>query len=218
MTKKKIRVLLADDHPLFRDGVRVMLAEVPDIEVVGVAGSGAEAVQKAVELQPDVLLLDVSMPDIEGPEVVTACRKAGIDPQFVFLTMHKYSELLRKSISLGVKGYVLKDSGAEEVIEALRAVARGEDYLSPAVAGLLTSEVRVRGEFDSGTEGIGELTSAKRKVLRLVASDKTSKEIADELGLSVRTIENHRARICAKLGLPGAHSLVKFAFEYRDQL
>ena len=104
MTTKSIRVLLADDHPLFRDGVRMMLADFSDIDVVGVAESGAEAVRMAVKLQPDVLLLDVSMPDIEGPEVVTECRKAGLDPQFVFLTMHKYSELLRKSISLGVKG------------------------------------------------------------------------------------------------------------------
>ncbi len=215
---KAIRVLLADDHPLFRDGVRLTLGEAEGVEVVGVAGNGAEAVQAVIELQPDVVLLDVSMPDIEGPEVVEACRKAGADPQFVFLTMHKYSELLRKSISLGVKGYVLKDSGAGDVVEAVRTVARGEEYLSPAVAGLLMKEVRTKGEFESGTEGIGALTSAQRKVLKLVASDRTSKEIADELGLSVRTIENHRARICSKLGLSGAHSLVKFAFDHRDQL
>ena len=213
-----IRVLLADDHPLFRDGVRLMLSDAEGIEVIGVAGGGAEAVRMIVELKPDVALLDVNMPDIEGPEVVAACRKAGADPQFVFLTMHKYSELLRKSISLGVKGYVLKDSGADEVVDAVRTVARGEEYLSPAVAGMLMKEVRTKGEFDSGTEGIGALTSAQRKVLRLVASDRTSKEIADDLGLSVRTIENHRARICAKLGLSGAHSLVKFAFDHRDQL
>lgn len=195
-----------------------MLGDEPDIQVVGVADSGAEAVQMAINLQPDISLLDVSMPDIEGPEVVVACRKAGVRCDFIFLTMHKYSELLRTSIALDVKGYVLKDSSASEVLAAVRAVANGEDYLSAAVAGLLMKEVRIRGEFETGTEGIHSLTSAQRKVLRLVATDRTSKEIANELGLSVRTIENHRARICQKLGLSGAHSLVKFAFDHRSEL
>jgi DNA-binding NarL/FixJ family response regulator len=131
--------------------------------------------------------------------------------------MHKYSELLRKSIALGVRGYVLKDSGAGEVIDAVRSVAKGQDYLSPAVSGLLVKELRSCGGNGSAA-GIKSLTAVQRRVLRLVASDLISKEIAEELGLSVRTVENHRARICRKLCLSGAHSLVKFAFDHRDEL
>ena len=215
---KPIRVLLADDHPLFREGVRLMLSSDPDIEVVGQAASGREAVQLAAELAPDVLLLDVSMPDLEGPEVVEACISAGLVCNYMFLTMHRYSELLRKSIALGVKGYVLKDSSAQEVVAAVKSVAGGGEYLSPSVTALLTKEVRNQRQIEAAGGGIASLTSAQRKVLRLVASDLTSKEIADNLGLSLRTIENHRAHICRKLGLSGAHSLVKFAFDHRSEL
>lgn len=214
---KTIRILLADDHPLFRDGVRHMLGEQADLEVIGVAGSGEEAVTLAVERQPDLVLLDVSMPDIEGPEVVEQCREAGVQSEFIFLTMHRYGALLRKSMALGVRGYVLKDCGADEVIDAVRSVAKGQEYLSPAVSGLLVNEMRSCGGTGS-TAGIESLTAVQRRVLKLVASDLISKEIAEELGLSVRTVENHRARICRKLALSGAHSLVKFAFDHRDEL
>ncbi len=213
----QIRVLLADDHPLFRDGVRTMLGAAPEIDVVGQAGSGGEAIEMAKALEPDVFLLDVSMPDIEGPEVVEACKREGLNCAYLFLTMHKYPALLRKSISLGVSGYVLKDSGAEELVEAVRTVARGGTYLSPAVSTLLMKEMRAQGDPERRAHGIGDLTPIQRKVLRLVASDLTSKEIAEELGLSSRTVENHRARICKKLGLSGAHSLVKFAFDHQGE-
>jgi len=196
----------------------MMLNDDPEIEVVGQAGCGQEAIRLAGELRPEIMLCDVSMPDIEGPEVVETCMKLGLDCQYIFLTMHRYPELLRRSIALGVKGYVVKDSGAEEVVAAVKAVAKGNEYLSPSVAGFLMKEVRTRDEFEAGEGGIAALTAAQRKVLRLVATDRTSKEIAEELGLSVRTIENHRAQICRKLGLHGAHSLVKFAFDHRDKL
>jgi len=214
---KAIRIMLADDHPLFRDGVRHLLEEQSGLKIVGVAGSGEEAVTMAIDRQPDLILLDISMPDIEGPEVVELCRQGGVRSEFIFLTMHKYGELLRKAVSLGVRGYVLKDCGANEVIEAVKSVADGKDYLSPAVSGLLVKELRSCAGGGS-TAGIESLTAVQRRVLKLVASDRISKEIAGELGLSVRTVENHRARICRKLGLSGAHSLVKFAFDHRDQI
>lgn len=213
-----VRVLLADDHPLFREGVRMILSEDPEIEVVGQAGCGADAIRMALELRPDILLCDVSMPDIEGPEVVEACMKSGIECRYILLTMHRYPELLRRAVALGVMGYVVKDGGAEEVVAAVRAVAKGEEFFSPSVSGFLTKQARTRDDRNDGDSGIGSLTSAQRKVLRLVATDRTSKEIADELGLSVRTIENHRANICRKLGLHGTHSLVKFAFDHQNEL
>ena len=202
-----VRVLLADDHPLFREGVRMILSEDPEVEVVGQAGCGADAIRMALELRPDILLCDVSMPDIEGPEVVEACMKSGLECSYILLTMHRYPELLRRAVALGVKGYVVKDGGADEVVAAVRTVAKGEEYFSPSVAGFLEKQAQTRSDVQDGESGIGSLTSAQRKVLRLVATDRTSKEIADELGLSVRTIENHRANICRKLGLHGTHSL-----------
>jgi DNA-binding NarL/FixJ family response regulator len=213
-----IRVLLADDHPLFREGVRMMLSDDPDIEVVGQAGCGGDAIRMALELRPDILLCDVSMPDIEGPEVVEACMKSGLKCRYILLTMHRYPELLRRSVALGVQGYVVKDGGADEVVAAVRSVAKGEEFFSPSVAGFLQKQAGTKSHLQDDEGGIGSLTSAQRKVLRLVATDRTSKEIADELGLSVRTIENHRANICRKLGLHGTHSLVKFAFDHQNEL
>ena len=196
----------------------MILSEHPEIEVVGQAGCGADAIRMALELRPDILLCDVSMPDIEGPEVVEACMKSGLECRYILLTMHRYPELLRRAVALGVKGYVVKDGGAEEVVAAVRTVAKGDDYFSPSVAGFLEQQAKTQGAAGDDESGIGSLTAAQRKVLRLVATDLTSKEIADELGLSVRTIENHRANICRKLGLHGTHSLVKFAFDHQNEL
>lgn len=217
-TQGQIRVLLADDHPLFRDGVRITLGASPEIDVVGQAGSGEEAIKMAKSLEPDVFLLDVSMPDIEGPEVVEACQREGLSCAYLFLTMHKYPALLHKSISLGVRGYVLKDGGAEELVEAVRTVAGGGDYLSPAVGNLLVAEMRDQGRIESQGLSLGDLTPVQRRVVRLVAHDLTSREIGEEMGLSTRTVENHRARICKRLGLSGAHSLIRFAFAHRREL
>ena len=196
----------------------MMLSEDSEIEVVGQAGCGADAIRMALELRPDILLCDVSMPDIEGPEVVEACMKSRLETRYILLTMHRYPELLRRAVALGVKGYVVKDGGADEVAAAVRAVAKGEEFFSPSVAGFLEKQVQTQAGLEDDESGIGSLTAAQRKVLRLVATDRTSKEIADELGLSVRTIENHRANICRKLGLHGTHSLVKFAFDHQNEL
>ncbi|GAA5478922.1 response regulator protein VraR [Haloferula helveola] len=198
--------------------MRLMLETDPSIKVVGEASNGSEALTKAAELNPDVTVLDINMPDMDGVDVASEIRKRGISSAIMFVTMEKSSMALRQVLDLEVNGYVLKNSGAREMIEAVRTVAGGEKYFSPAVAQLLVTRVQAGRELAQEVDGLSELTPSERKVLQLVASDRTSKEIAADLGVSVRTIEGHRARITRKLGLAGAHSLVKFAFEHKDRL
>ena len=213
-----IRVLLADDHPVYRDGLRLMLESGEGIEVVAEASHGREAVKLAAQTKPDVALLDINMPDMSGTDVAKAIRDSKLGCAIMFVTMEKSNAILQQAIDIGVDGYLHKNSGAEEIIEAVQTVARGEKHYSPAIAELMMGMIQANRSMTQDTEGIGSLTPAERKVLRLVASDRTSKEIATELGVSVRTIDSHRSRITRKLGLSGAHSLVKFAFEHRDEL
>lgn len=214
----EIRILLADDHPIYREGLRKILGNEPSFEVVAEAGNGEEALRRIRELQPQVALLDVNMPGLDGLDVARACRGERLACALIFLTMHRDETLLQEAIATGVRGYVLKESVADEIIQAVRTVAGGGDYLSPSMAGLLMQRSRRSQALAETQQGIGSLAASEKRVLRLIASDRTSKEIAEELGLSVRTVENHRARICTKLGLHGAHSLVKFAFEHKAEL
>ena len=214
-----IRVLLADDHPVYRDGLRLMLETDEAIEVVATASNGREAAELAAKTKPDVVLLDINMPGTSGTEVAKAIRGSALECALMFVTMEKSNAILQQAIDIGVDGYLHKNSGAEEIIEAVRTVARGEKYYSPAIAELMMGMIKAnQSREEDQPDGVSSLTPAERKVLRLVASDRTSKEIAAELGVSVRTIDSHRARITRKLGLSGAHSLVKFAFEHRDSL
>ncbi|WP_193212847.1 response regulator transcription factor [Luteolibacter marinus] len=214
----KLRLILADDHPVYRQGLRMILESAGDLEIVAEAGDGEEAVALVRQHQPDVLLLDVSMPKLDGIGVARCCRDEKLGTRLVFLTMHQEEQLLQTALQFGVRGYVLKESIAAEIVEAVRAVARGDEYLSPPLAALLMKRARARFDFQRETPGLTALTGAERRILRLIASDRTSKEIANDLGLSVRTVENHRSRAAQKLGLSGAHSLVKFAFEHRDEI
>jgi len=215
--KKKIRVLLTDDHPVYRDGLRTMLESDGNIEIVAEASFGREALSMVVEHMPDLVLLDVQLPDMNGAEIAKKLREAGTTCKIMFLTMEQSAIIVRQAVELDVDGYLVKNSGAKEIIEAVRTVAGGEKYYSPAVAGMLMEQIQA-GRVFGATEGLESLTATERKVLQLVASDRTSKEIAEDMGVSVRTIEGHRLRMGRKLGLSGAHSLVKFAFEHRDTL
>jgi DNA-binding NarL/FixJ family response regulator len=213
-----IKVLLADDHPVYRDGLRQILAADKAFVLVHETNNGTDALAQARKLKPDVLLLDVDMPGGGGLEVARARQRESLPCEIVFLTMYAEEDMFREAMDLGAKGYVLKDSAAADIRQAIHTVAAGRHYISPSLSGFLVSRDARAQELRKKTPELETLTPAERRVLKLIASDKTSKEIADELGLSPRTVDNHRANICAKLSLSGSHSLLKFAFENRSKL
>ena len=204
--KDKIRVLLADDHAVVRQGFKMILAAQADMEIVGEAGNGREAVELAGRLQPDVVVMDVAMPELNGIEATR--RLAGNSPRtrVLALSMHKDSVYVREILRAGARGYLLKDSIAPDLLAAVRAVARGEGYISPAVSDAVLDDYRRHV-----TNPIDLLSSREREVLQMIAEGKTNKEIASVLNLSVYTVDAHRGRVMEKLNLHSVNELVRFA-------
>jgi two-component system, NarL family, response regulator NreC len=207
--KQKIRILLADDHAVVRQGFKMILAAQPDMEIVGEAGNGREAVEAAEKLQPDVAVMDVAMPELNGIEATR--RLAGSSPRtrVLALSMHKDSVYVREILRAGARGYLLKDAIASDLLAAVRAVAQGEGYLSPGVSDAVLNDYRRHV-----TDPIDLLTSREREVLQMIAEGKTNKEIAGVLNLSVYTVDAHRGRIMEKLNLHSVNELVRFAVRY----
>jgi DNA-binding NarL/FixJ family response regulator len=204
-----IRVLVADDHTLVRAGIRSLLAKLENVEVVGEAGDGQEALRLAEELGPDVVLLDVGMPGLNGLDVAARLATLDASMRVLILSMHTSEEYVLRALRAGCAGYLLKGSAVAELEIAVRAIARGETYLSPAVSKhVMDDYVRRTG---GAADPINALTPRQREVLQLVAEGHTSKEIAERLGLSFKTIEAHRAEIMERLGLRDVAGLVRFA-------
>jgi DNA-binding NarL/FixJ family response regulator len=214
----RIKVLIADDHPLFRQGLRQVVEADRRFELIGEAGDGNSALQMIITTKPDIAVLDVNMPGLSGLEVARGLQGKRLPTQIVILTMYKEEETFNRAVDLGVKGFVLKENAVQDILSSLVAVAAGEHYLSPSISGYL---VRRRGraeELAVEKPGLDDLTKAERRILKLIAEKKTSREIAAELFISPRTVEAHRANICTKLDLRGSHSLLQFALENRASL
>jgi two-component system response regulator NreC len=203
---KRIRILLADDHAVVRQGFKMILDAQPDMEIVGEAANGREAVELAEQLRPDVVVMDVAMPELNGIEATRRIASSVPHARVVALSMHKDSVYVREILRAGARGYLLKDSGAADLVAAIHAVASGESYLSPAVSNAVLDDYR-----RLATNPIDLLTSREREVLQLLAESKTNKEIAGVLNLSVYTVEAHRGRIMEKLNLHSIGELVLFA-------
>jgi len=216
--KAPISVVLADDHPVFRQGLRQVIETDPQLQVIGEAVDGQEAIAKISETNAQVAVLDVDMPNGNGFEVARALKQNQVPVEVVFLTMHKDERFLNAALDLGVKGYLLKDSAVTEIIAGIKAVAAGEDYVSPALTTYLLKRSRRAAQLVAEKPALDRLTPTERRVLALLGDYKTSKEIAAELFISIRTVERHRANICEKLDLRGAHALIKFATENRSEL
>ena len=214
----EIRILIADDHALIRKGLRLIIEGDTQYCVIGEAANGARALELICELKPQIAILDVNMPERNGLEVAMELHKRKVETAIIFLTMHKDRNFFNKAMDLGAKGYLLKDSALEEIVNALNAVVRGQPYISPELSGYLLRRMDRIGLLAKQTPGLNDLTTTERRVLKLVASYKTSKEIAEELHIHYRTVDNHRTNIANKLGLQGSHALLKFAVEHQDEL
>lgn len=215
---QKLRLLIVDDHPVFRRGLREIIGESKRFQIVGEAADGAVGLKLAGELRPDIIVLDVDMPHLNGLQMARTLRREQNPAQIVFLTMYSDEDLFNAALDIGVKGYVIKENAGGEVVSALLKVAAGETFFSPALNSIgRRREDRVKSLLLS-KPSLDSLTAAEKRVLKLIAEDHTSKEIADVLGISTKTVDNHRHNICKKLNIYGSHSLLKFAFEHKSYL
>jgi len=209
---ERIRVLLVDDHAMFREGVRSLLEGEPDMEVVGEVEDGRAAVETALTLAPDVVLMDITMPNLDGIEATRQIRARDAGIKVLILTMHDNEDVFFRSISAGASGYVLKRSGGVELMSAIRSTHEGNSYLSPLLAKALMSDYLQRG--DRGQDGPVQgrrLSAREQEILKLIAEGHSSREIAEMLDLSVKTVHNHRTRLMTKLDIHRNTDLVKYA-------
>lgn len=208
-----VTLLVVDDHQLLRIGVRDAVGRNPRFKIIGEASDGEEALQLLASLKPDIVITDIDMPRLNGLDAIREIRRLGFPVKIIILTMYNEEDMFNAAMDLGVKAYVLKENAATDILAALEKVDHGETFLTASMLEVGKRRAdRVR-ELLLSKPQIDALTPAERRILKLIGEDYTSKEIADRLGLSVRTVDNHRQHICNKLKLHGTHSLLKFAFD-----
>ncbi len=207
----KIRVLIVDDHVIVREGLHALLEAQPDIEVVGEATDGEEAVNKTREVQPDIVLMDITMPGMNGLEATRHIRQHSPDVKILVLTMHEGDEYFFKMLDAGASGYFIKGGSSSELITALRVVWSGDVFLYPTMAKKLLSDYLQRVRTGQDKESYDGLTNREREILKLIAEGHTNQKIADLLVIGLATVQTHRAHIMAKLGLRSPTELIKYA-------
>lgn len=218
MKQREVKLLIVDDHPVFRRGLREVIEENPRFQVVGEACDGEAAMRMIADLKPGIAVVDIDMPRLNGLEMVRALQKMKSPVTTVFLTMYDEEDMFNAAMDLGVKAYVVKESATDDILIAIEKVDQGETFISPSISDMGKRRSNRVQELLLSKPQIEELTSAERRILKLIAEDRTSKEIADLLRISVKTVENHRLNICHKLNLHGSHSLLKFAFDLKAYL
>jgi DNA-binding NarL/FixJ family response regulator len=204
-----IRILIADDHGIVAEGLKHLIEAQPDMQVVALVGDGREAVQQAREVQPDVVLMDLSMPELNGADATRAILERDAKCRVIVLSMYAQREYVRRALKAGAAGYVVKRSAAKEVVEAIRAVHAGQRYLSPRVAGVVLEDYT----DDKQDDLLSRLSAREREVLQLLAEGRTGAQIAERLSLSQKTVETYRARLVEKLGIRDLAGLVRFAIQ-----
>jgi len=214
----KISVVIVDDHPLFRQGLRQAVEADARFVLAGEADDGQIALEMIHSLQPSVGVLDVNLPGLNGLEVAAALQAGKSKTHLAILTMLKDEPAFNKALNLGIKGYVLKENAASEILNCIASVARGEAYVSPSLTDFLLRRRHRTNWLGSHKPGLDDLTVAERRILKRIALGRMTKEIATELFISPRTVESHRANICDKLSLTGSNRLLQFALENRDAL
>ena len=216
--KKQVSIVVADDHPLFRSGLVNTINEYPLYHVAGESATGAGALEQIRTLKPDVAILDINMPEMNGLEVIKILNREKQETKVVILTMYKDEDYFNEAINLDVSAYILKDCAVNEIIKCLEVVLGGEYYFSPEVLNFLLKRKHKKTLLQNDITGLKGLTVAEKQVLEKVAENKTSKEIAEELFISVRTVQNHRNNICSKLNLKGYNKLLQFAIYNKNSL
>lgn len=216
MSETEITVLIADDHPIFRKGLRQIIETDANLKIVAEAEDGNEALEKIRCLKPQVAVLDVDMPERDGLDVLKNLREDDAPSEVILLTMYKEDRFFNAALDAGAKGYVLKDSAISEIISAIRAAAKGENFITPTLSTLLIKRL-TRAE-NRQKSALDSLTESERRILKMVSEAKNNHQIADELFLSVRTVENHRSNICHKLDLEGKNALLAFALTHREEI
>jgi DNA-binding NarL/FixJ family response regulator len=213
-----IRIIIAEDHPFFRDGLRSGLEKAKSLSIVAEASDGLKALEQVRSLRPHIAILDIGMPRMNGFAVVRAIREEQIPVEIVFLTNHDDEAMLEEALRLGVKGYLLKDCTETELLGCISAVSSGQHYASPSMTTYLVKKTQRIARFAGQTPGLQLLTPRERTILRLIAQEKTSKEIAQEMGIAPKTVDAHRSNICIKLEIHGHHVLTRFAARHRTDI
>lgn len=210
---RKIRVVIADDHPMLRSGLRLAISSQPDMEVVGEAVDGKEAIDVVVDSQPDVVVVDLTMPGLGGIEATEIITDSSPSTQVIALTMHEAAPFLRSFLAAGGSGYVLKKSAGTDLLNAIRSVHKGKRFLDPKLGQKLLEELMVEGRLQK--PGNAELSQRELQVVRLLAQGHSNQQVGDLMGISVKTVESYRARIVKKLGLKTRPEIVRYAVEHR---
>jgi len=213
----KIKIIIADDHPIFRRGLREIIELDEKCQIIGEASNGNEAIKLLDKQECDIIILDIDMPEKNGFETAFYIQSKNINTKVIFLTMYNGKDIFDKAMKLNAYGYILKDSAVNEISDAIDFVYNEKHFISPQLSEFLVSK---KEENSKGKNEIlfSELTQTERKILKLISQNKSSKEIAELLFVSPKTIENHRNNISKKLGLQGKHSLIKFAFENKEMI
>lgn len=215
MANEAYKVLIADDHTILREGLRALLDASPEVTVIGEASDGHEAVKMANQLSPDVILIDLSMPRMNGTEAIQLMHRRNPDMKIIALTVHRTEEYVRATLDAGANGYVLKDDTRNELLSSIHAVVRGKTYLSPSICGQLVNCYLEPHSAHGLTPSWDSLTLREREVIKLIAEGNTNKMIARMLSISVKTVEKHRGNLMKKLGLHTASKITAYAIEHR---
>jgi len=213
MTQKNITVMISDDHALMREGLKQLLELEKDIEVVCQAKDGHETIEKVLNYQPDVLLLDINMPNLNGIDALRRIRDLGVDTKVIIITIHDDKEYLLETMKMGADGYVLKDSDANSLIKAIKDVKQGKTYIQPSIATMLKEEISSKDEADKSLRKIKSLTNREYEVLSLIAEGLNNKDIAKKLYISEKTVKNHVSSIFKKLEVNDRIQAAIFAFK-----
>lgn len=215
---KEITIIIADDHPIVRQGLRQVIEADAGLVIVAETSDGRAALDAIAVNRPQIAVLDIDMPELDGFAVARRVREECPQTEIIFLTIHNDETIFNEAIDLGAKGYVLKQSALESIVDCIRTVAKSEYYASPSLTTLLINRQRRSLELTKQKPTIKDLTRTEKLILTMIADDKSTKDIADELFISPTTVEKHRANICRKLDLKGSYALLKFALTHKSEL